>query len=168
LPSALTHCDSALEREKPARQRDHWLMRLMFGQASRTIVARAYPRVTIALPATAPYFVIVNESLHIPRYRHSIELDLARDAKCVPGIPGTVRSSAVRYRRADGARQRRHSGDLRAASIAFASMLHAVSPILAISVETLIGCATVAVVPAYAPSIAIFILFFQNLFVSIL
>jgi hypothetical protein len=126
------------------------------------------PRVTIALPATAPYFVIVNESLHIPRYRHSIELDLARDAKCVPGIPGTVRSSAVRYRRADGARQRRHSGDLRAASIAFAPMLHAVSPILAISVETLIGCAIVAVVPAYAPSIAIFILFFQNLFVSIL
>jgi hypothetical protein len=126
--------------------------------------------VTIALPATAPYFVIVNESLslHIPRYRHSIELDLARDAKCVPGIPGTVRSSAVRYRRADGARQRRHSGDLRAASIAFAPMLHAVSPIPAISVEILIGCAIVAVVPAYAPSIAIFILFFQNLFVSIL
>ena len=55
-----------------------------------------------------------------------------------------------------------------AASIAFAPVLHAVSPILAISVETLIGCAIVAVVPAHAPSIAIFILFFQNLFVSIL
>jgi hypothetical protein len=55
-----------------------------------------------------------------------------------------------------------------AASIAFAPMLHAVSPILAIGVETLIGCAIVAVVPAYAPAIAIFILFFQNLFVSIL
>jgi hypothetical protein len=55
-----------------------------------------------------------------------------------------------------------------AASIAFAPLLHAVSPILAIGVEALIGCAIVAVVPAYAPAIAIFILFFQNLFVSIL
>ena len=40
--------------------------------------------------------------------------------------------------------------------------------ILAISVETLIGCAIIAAVPAHAPSIAIFILLFQNLFVSIL
>jgi hypothetical protein len=55
-----------------------------------------------------------------------------------------------------------------AVSIAFAPMLHVVSPILAISVETLIGCAIVAVVPAHAPSIAIFILLFQNLFVSLL
>ncbi len=55
-----------------------------------------------------------------------------------------------------------------AASIAFAPMLHIVSPILAISVETLIGCAIIATVPAHAPAIAIFILFFQNLFVSLL
>jgi hypothetical protein len=55
-----------------------------------------------------------------------------------------------------------------AASIAFAPMLHVVSPILAISVEALIGCAIIAAVPAHAPSIAIFILLFQNLFVSIL
>lgn len=55
-----------------------------------------------------------------------------------------------------------------AASIAFAPMLHIASPILAISVETLIGCAIIAAVPAHAPAIAIFILFFQNLFVSLL
>ena len=55
-----------------------------------------------------------------------------------------------------------------AATIAFAPVLHVVSPILAISVETLIGCAIIAAVPAHAPSIAIFILLFQNLFVSIL
>src|SRR3978361_2315176 len=53
-------------------------------------------------------------------------------------------------------------------SIAFAPLLHVASPILAISVETLIACAIVVAAPAYAPSIAIFILFFQNLFVSIL
>jgi hypothetical protein len=55
-----------------------------------------------------------------------------------------------------------------AATIAFAPILHIVSPILAIAVETLIGCAIIAAAPAYAPAIAIFILFFQNLFVSLL
>src|SRR5882757_6999679 len=55
-----------------------------------------------------------------------------------------------------------------AGSIAFAPLLHVASPILAISVETLIACAIAVVTPAYAPAIAIFILFFQNLFVSIL
>jgi hypothetical protein len=55
-----------------------------------------------------------------------------------------------------------------AGSIAFAPLLHVASPILAISVETLIACAIAVAAPAYAPSIAIFILFFQNLFVSIL
>jgi hypothetical protein len=55
-----------------------------------------------------------------------------------------------------------------AGSIAFAPLLHAASPILAISVETLIACAIAVAAPAYAPAIAIFILFFQNLFVSIL
>src|SRR5436305_14951809 len=53
-------------------------------------------------------------------------------------------------------------------SIAFAPLLHVASPILAISVETLIACAIAVAVPGYAPAIAIFMLFFQNLFVSIL
>jgi hypothetical protein len=55
-----------------------------------------------------------------------------------------------------------------AGSIAFAPLLHLASPILAISVEAMVACAIAVAAPAYAPSIAIFILFFQNLFVSIL
>jgi hypothetical protein len=55
-----------------------------------------------------------------------------------------------------------------AGSIAFAPLLHVASPILALSVETMVACAIALAAPAYAPSIAIFILFFQNLFVSIL
>lgn len=54
------------------------------------------------------------------------------------------------------------------ASIAFAPVLHVASPILAIAVETLLGIAIVATVPSYAPAIAIFVLLFQNLFVSML
>jgi hypothetical protein len=54
------------------------------------------------------------------------------------------------------------------ASIAFAPLLHATSPLLAIPTQTLVACAIVAAAPAYAPPIAIFILLFQNLFVSIL
>ncbi len=54
------------------------------------------------------------------------------------------------------------------ASIAFAPILQAANAGLAIAVESLIGCAIVLAAPAYAPSIAIFIIFFQNLFVSIL
>jgi hypothetical protein len=57
---------------------------------------------------------------------------------------------------------------LAVASIAFVPVLHVSSPILAIGVEALIGLAIVLAVPAYAPSIAIFVLLFQNLFVSIL
>src|SRR3954465_10902550 len=57
---------------------------------------------------------------------------------------------------------------LAAASIAFAPILHVVSPVLAIGVEALIGLAIVVAVPAHAPSMAIFVLLFQNLFVSIL
>jgi len=57
---------------------------------------------------------------------------------------------------------------LAAVSIAFAPILHAASPVLAIGVEALIGLAIVLAVPACAPSIAIFVLLFQNLFVSIL
>src|SRR5438105_1712391 len=52
-------------------------------------------------------------------------------------------------------------------SIAFAPLLHVASPILAIGVETIIACAIAVAAPAYAPSVAVFILFFQNLFVSI-
>src|SRR5947209_8731174 len=54
------------------------------------------------------------------------------------------------------------------ASIAFAPLLHVASPVLAIFVETLISIAIVLTVPACAPAIAIFVLFFQNLFVSML
>ncbi|WP_044589868.1 hypothetical protein [Bradyrhizobium sp. LTSPM299] len=54
------------------------------------------------------------------------------------------------------------------ASIAFAPILQAANPALAIVVETLVGCAIVLAAPAYAPSIAIFIILFQNLFVSLL
>ncbi|MEA2940176.1 MAG: hypothetical protein QOD09_705 [Bradyrhizobium sp.] len=55
-----------------------------------------------------------------------------------------------------------------AGSIAFAPLLHVTTPILAISVETLIACAIAVAAAAYAPAIAIFMLLFQNLFVSIL
>jgi len=54
------------------------------------------------------------------------------------------------------------------ASIAFAPLLHIASPILAIAVETLVAIAIILAVPAYAPAVAIFVLFFQNLFVSVL
>src|SRR3954471_20980914 len=54
------------------------------------------------------------------------------------------------------------------ASIAFAPLLHVASPVLAIATETLIGFAIILVAPACAPAVAIFILFFQNLFVSML
>ena len=53
-------------------------------------------------------------------------------------------------------------------SIAFAPILHVSSPALAIGVEALIGLSIVLALPAYAPSIAIFVLLFQNLFVSVL
>jgi hypothetical protein len=54
------------------------------------------------------------------------------------------------------------------ASIAFAPLLHALSPMLAIVVQTLIACAIAGAAPGYAPPIAIFVLLFQNIFVSIL
>lgn len=54
------------------------------------------------------------------------------------------------------------------AAIGFAPVLHLANPALAIAVEVLVGIAIVAAVPTYAPAIAIFVLFFQNLFVSIL
>ncbi|MGA9089922.1 MAG: hypothetical protein WB420_12525, partial [Bradyrhizobium sp.] len=57
---------------------------------------------------------------------------------------------------------------LAAASIAFAPLLHALSPVLAIIAQTLVACAIIAALPAHAPPIAIFVLLFQNLFVSIL
>jgi hypothetical protein len=52
------------------------------------------------------------------------------------------------------------------ASIAFAPLLHVASPILAIAVQSLVGVAIIMAVPACAPAIAVFVLFFQNLFVS--
>lgn len=54
------------------------------------------------------------------------------------------------------------------ATIGFAPVLHLANPALAIAVEVLVGIAIVLAVPTYAPAIAIFVLFFQNLFVSIL
>jgi hypothetical protein len=57
---------------------------------------------------------------------------------------------------------------LAVATIGSAPILHLANPILAIAVEVLVGIAIVVVVPTYAPAIAIFVLFFQNLFVSIL
>jgi len=56
---------------------------------------------------------------------------------------------------------------LGAVSIAFAPFLHAVSPAFAIGVEALIALAIALVLPAYATSVAVFVLLFQNLFVSI-
>jgi hypothetical protein len=54
------------------------------------------------------------------------------------------------------------------ASIGFAPVLHVANPGLAIAVETLVGIAIILAAPTHAPAIAIFVLFFQNLFVSIL
>ena len=54
------------------------------------------------------------------------------------------------------------------AAIGFAPVLHLANPALAIVVEVLVGIAIVLTVPTSAPSVAIFVLFFQNLFVSIL
>ena len=54
------------------------------------------------------------------------------------------------------------------ATIGFVPVLHVASPVLSLTVEVLIAIAIIVTVPTYAPAIAIFILFFQNLFVSIL
>lgn len=54
------------------------------------------------------------------------------------------------------------------ATIGFAPILHLANPALGIVVEVFVGIAIVLVVPTYAPAIAIFVMFFQNLFVSIL
>jgi len=54
------------------------------------------------------------------------------------------------------------------ATIGFAPVLHLAHPALGIVVEVFVGIAIVLAVPTYAPAVAIFVLFFQNLFVSIL
>ncbi|TGN84355.1 hypothetical protein EOW77_0023220 [Bradyrhizobium yuanmingense] len=54
------------------------------------------------------------------------------------------------------------------AAIGSAPVLHLANPALAITIEVLIGIAIVVAVPTSAPAVAIFVLFFQNLFVSIL
>jgi hypothetical protein len=54
------------------------------------------------------------------------------------------------------------------ASVAFAPLLHTLSPVLAIAVQALIACAIAIVAPGYTPVVAIFALLFQNLFVSLL
>jgi len=50
---------------------------------------------------------------------------------------------------------------------AFSPVLHAVSPVLAIAVQSLLAFAIIVTIPAEGPPIAIFILLFQNLFVSL-
>lgn len=54
------------------------------------------------------------------------------------------------------------------ATIGFVPVLHVASPVVSLTVEVLIGISIVVAVPTYAPAVAIFVLFFQNLFVSIL
>ncbi|MBR0989217.1 hypothetical protein JQ580_00635 [Bradyrhizobium japonicum] len=54
------------------------------------------------------------------------------------------------------------------AAIGFVPVLHLANPALGIVVEVFVGIAIVLAVPTCAPAIAIFVLFFQNLFVSIL
>ncbi|MBH5371928.1 hypothetical protein [Bradyrhizobium glycinis] len=54
------------------------------------------------------------------------------------------------------------------AAIGSAPVLHLANPALAITIEVLIGIAIVVAVPTCAPAVAIFVLFFQNLFVSVL
>ncbi|AWM11343.2 hypothetical protein [Bradyrhizobium symbiodeficiens] len=54
------------------------------------------------------------------------------------------------------------------ATIGCAPILHLANPALGIVVEVFVGIAIVLAVPTYAPAIAIFVLFFQNLFVSVL
>ncbi|WP_339030099.1 hypothetical protein WHZ78_30780 [Bradyrhizobium symbiodeficiens] len=54
------------------------------------------------------------------------------------------------------------------ATIGCAPILHLANPALGIVVEVFVGIAIVLAVPTCAPAIAIFVLFFQNLFVSIL
>lgn len=54
------------------------------------------------------------------------------------------------------------------ASVAFAPLLHTLSPVLAIVVQAMLACAIALVAPAYVPPIAIFGLLFQNVFVSIM
>lgn len=50
---------------------------------------------------------------------------------------------------------------------AFSPLLHIASPVLAIAVETLIAVAIALLMPAQGPVIAIFVLMFQNVFVSL-
>ncbi|WP_441238794.1 hypothetical protein [Bradyrhizobium sp. 930_D9_N1_4] len=54
------------------------------------------------------------------------------------------------------------------ATIGFVPVLHVASPVLSLTVVVLVAIAIVVAVPTYAPAVAIFVLFFQNLFVSIL
>ncbi|MBH5398752.1 hypothetical protein HZZ13_13250 [Bradyrhizobium sp. CNPSo 4010] len=54
------------------------------------------------------------------------------------------------------------------AAIGSAPVLHLANPALAITIEVLIGIAIIVAVPTCAPAVAIFVLFFQNLFVSFL
>jgi hypothetical protein len=86
---------------------------------------------------------------------NTLELPLAAQPVRRPLVAGPVQDAAITIA-------------LATASIAFVSLLHGISPVLAIGVSGLVSCAIVATVPSYAPAIAIFVLLFQNMFVSIL
>jgi hypothetical protein len=79
-----------------------------------------------------------------------------------------ARAPAVRRAGVDGVADVALVFALGTACVAFAPLLHTMSPVLAIAVQALIACAIALVVPAYAPPTAIFALLFQNLFVSLL
>jgi hypothetical protein len=57
---------------------------------------------------------------------------------------------------------------LGAVAIVFAPLLHTVSPVLAIAIQSLIACAIALLLPGYTTAIAIFTLLFQNIVVSIM
>jgi hypothetical protein len=88
----------------------------------------------------------------------------ARYASSIPDPAGSKRRGIM----SEQAQQVALTLLMAVASIAFAPLLHAISPMLAIIVQILIACAIAGAAPGYAPPIAIFILLFQNVFVSIL
>ncbi|MFB9263629.1 hypothetical protein ACFFWD_10660 [Bradyrhizobium erythrophlei] len=120
------------------------------------------PRCPQGAARDALALLLVNQFLHIGR--------LDRPGEC-GATHQVIRSELVQ---AGIAQRPLMAGDvipalgIAVASIAFAPILQAANSALAILVEALVGCAIILAAPAYAPSIAIFIIFFQNLFVSIL
>src|SRR5437868_651457 len=134
----------------------------------RSLTARTRPCSGYAFSvATRRPFVTVNG---IYTFRaNAMPLDLSRQ-EAVPdtGIRRNVRSQVQTNNPPATPSDVFSTICIAVASIAFAPLLHVASPILAIAVESLVGVAIILAVPACAPAIAIFVLFFQNLFVSML